>query len=181
MSNDFFESIGKTITEAAKSVGDKTDEFIAIQKLRSRQSSLESDVKRGYRKIGELVFQKYVDGEPYSEEIAELCREIILMQSEIAEYKESIANKKGQTICPVCGAMAPEEAEFCMKCGASIPRPEKTEEADFTEAENQDPEDQEPEAEPVAETEAEEADVEEAEVEEAEAAPAAENEEIHNL
>lgn len=136
MANDFFESLGKTLSETAKSVGERTDEFIAIQKLRSQQSSLESEVKKNYRSIGEMVYQKFVAGEAYSEEIAEVCREIMQLQSEIAECKETIASKKGQIICPACGSNAPREAEFCMKCGSPIPQPEETEDAHFEDAED---------------------------------------------
>lgn len=133
MGTEFFENLGKTLSETAKSVGEKTDEFITIQKLRSQQTSLESEVKKNYRIIGEMVFQKFVEGEAYCEEIAEACREIMQLQSEIAECKETIAEKKGQIICPACGASAPREADFCMKCGSPIPKPEKTEDAEFSE------------------------------------------------
>ena len=156
MANDFFENLGKTLSETAKSMGEKTDEFIAVQKLRSQQSSLESEVKNSYKTIGEMVFQKFVNGEAYSEEIADVCREIMQLQSEIAECKERIAGKKGQTICPACGSNAPRAAEFCMKCGSPIPKPEETEDAHFEEAEDVAEETTEEAAE-TAETEAEEA------------------------
>lgn len=136
MSTDFFENLGKTLTEKAKSVGERTDEFIAIQKLRSQQSSLESEVKKNYKVIGEMVYQKFLKGEPYGEDIVELCQEIIQLQSEIAECKETIANKRGKNICPACGASAPREADFCMKCGSAIPKPEETEDAKFEDAED---------------------------------------------
>ena len=154
MANDFFENLGKTLSETAKSMGEKTDEFIAVQKLRSQQSSLESEVKNSYKTIGEMVFQKFVNGEAYSEEIADVCREIMQLQSEIAECKERIAGKKGQTICPACGSNAPRGAEFCMKCGSPIPKPEETEDAHYEEAEEVAEETAEEAAE-TAETEAE--------------------------
>ena len=75
--------------------------------------------------------QKFLKGEPYGEDIVELCQEIIQLQSEIAECKETIANKRGKNICPACGASAPREADFCMKCGSAIPKPEETEDAKF--------------------------------------------------
>lgn len=134
MGNDFLENLGKTLSETAKSVGEKTDEFIAIQKLRSHQTTLENEVKKNYRDMGEMVFQKFIDGEAFSEEIADICREVMQLQSEIAECKENIAQKKGQAICPACGASAPKDADFCMRCGSPIPKPEKTEDAEFAEA-----------------------------------------------
>ena len=104
MANDFFEHLGKTLTNTAKNVGEKTDEFISVQKLRSQQSTLEGRVDKDYRLIGELVYQKYVGGEPYSEDVAAVCREIMKNQSDIADLKDKIVDRKGQTVCPVCGS-----------------------------------------------------------------------------
>lgn len=69
------------------------------------------------------------------------------MEKEIDMCKEQVAEKKGQMICPSCGAGVPKEASFCMYCGAPLPekKEEKPEDADFTEV----PEDAfEPEDEP---------------------------------
>ena len=69
------------------------------------------------------------------------------MEKEIDMCKEQVAEKKGQMLCPSCGAGVPKEASFCMYCGAPLPekKEEKPEDADFTEV----PEDAfEPEDEP---------------------------------
>lgn len=140
MGNEFFENLGKTLSETARTVGEKTDDFIAVQKLRSHQASLENQVRKGYRDIGTIVYQKFVDGEPYCEEIADICGEIMTYQCQIAECKEKIADKKGRVICPACGADAPKEADYCMRCGSPIPKEAKTEEAGFREAAREDAE-----------------------------------------
>lgn len=139
MGNEFFENLGKTLSETARTVGEKTDDFIAIQKLRSHQASLESQVKKSCRDIGMIVYQKFVDGEPFCEEIADICQEIMSLQCEIAECKEKIADKKGKVICPACGADAPKEADYCMRCGSPIPRQERAQEADCRQAPQEEP------------------------------------------
>ncbi|QOV20109.1 zinc ribbon domain-containing protein [Blautia liquoris] len=142
MANDFFSHLGKTLTDTAKNVGEKTDEFISVQKLRSQQSSLESKINKDYKLIGELVYQKYVNGEPYSEDLAALCREIMQTQSDITDLKDKIADRKGQTICPVCGAAVPKDADYCMKCGSPIPM-QDAEYAHYEEAFSEEPDEKE--------------------------------------
>ena len=155
MSDDFLKNISKTFRENMGTVGKKTDEFVEIQKIRNRQGQLESRIENNYQEIGRKIYCRFRNGEAFDEQLAELCREIMRMEKEVEACKEQVAEKKGQTICPSCGAGVPKEASFCMYCGAPLPerKEEKTEDADFTEV----PEDAfEPEDEPAgqkAETE----------------------------
>ncbi len=155
MSDDFLKNISKTFRETMGTVGKKTDEFVEIQKIRNRQGQLESRIENNYQEIGRKIYWRFRNGEAFDEQLAELCREIMRMEKEVEACKEQVAEKKGQTICPSCGAGVPKEASFCMYCGAPLPerKEEKTEDADFTEV----PEDAfEPEDEPAgqkAETE----------------------------
>lgn len=155
MSDDFLKNISKTFRETMGTVGKKTDEFVEIQKIRNRQGQLESRIENNYQEIGRKIYCRFRNGEAFDEQLAELCREIMRMEKEVEACKEQVAEKKGQTICPSCGAGVPKEASFCMYCGVPLPerKEEKTEDADFTEV----PEDAfEPEDEPAgqkAETE----------------------------
>ncbi len=155
MSDDFLKNISKTFRETMGTVGKKTDEFVEIQKIRNRQGQLESRIENNYQEIGRKIYCRFRNGEAFDEQLAELCREIMRMEKEVEACKEQVAEKKGQTICPSCGAGVPKEASFCMYCGAPLPerKEEKPEDADFTEV----PEDAfEPEDEPAgqkAETE----------------------------
>ena len=38
--NDFFGAVGNTISRAANKLGKKTDQFVTVQKIRSRQHNL---------------------------------------------------------------------------------------------------------------------------------------------
>ena len=119
--NDFFSALGKTISRAANTVGKKTDEFVTVQKIRNRKSSLEEQVEQSCRKIGELIYQKYADGEKIPEQLEHICGEIRAKKKEIAECREQIALVKGGKLCPHCGMLIPKEANFCMNCGKPFP------------------------------------------------------------
>ena len=61
--NDFFGAVGNTISRAANKLGKKTDQFVTVQKIRSRQHNLEDQIEMDYRKMGEWIFQKYTEEE----------------------------------------------------------------------------------------------------------------------
>ena len=54
----------------------------------------------------------------------EICQEILELQNQIAACKEEIAAKKGERLCPSCGAHIPRNARFCMQCGCHIEQEE---------------------------------------------------------
>lgn len=135
MTDDFFKNISKTFRETMGTVGKKTDEFVEIQKIRSRQGQLENRIENNYLEIGRKVYCRYRNGEAFDEQTAVLCQEIMKMEKEIAGCREQVAEKKGLTICPSCGAGVPRESSFCMHCGASVSskKEDKAEDAEYTE------------------------------------------------
>ncbi len=152
---DFFEDLGNTLKKTAETVEKKTNEFIGIQKLRSRITACERKTERDFRDLGEIVFRRFVDGEAMDGEISDICDEILELQKELAGYRERLAAKRGQSICPACGAHIPKEAAFCMHCGAPIPMPEEgfEEETVHSEMAQEEPQPQEENtAEPAQET-----------------------------
>lgn len=132
---DFFEDLGNTLKKTAETVEKKTNDFISVQKLRSRISSCERKTERNFRDLGEIVFGRFVDGECMDGETAAICDEILELQKELALYREQLAARRGLCICPACGAHVPKEAAFCMHCGAPIPKTEETKEEEPAAAE----------------------------------------------
>lgn len=132
MSEDFFDSLKQTITDTAEVVGKKTEDLVESQKLRSRIRNAKRDVQLNYMKMGEIVYQRFLDGDVLDEELAQVCEGIMGLQNQIAGYKEKLAGRRGQTICPACGSYNPREADFCMHCGAAVPKEEPKEDDIFT-------------------------------------------------
>ena len=102
----FFGNLGKSISKTADKVAKKTDEFISIQRIRGQVSSLEQQMNGDFKRIGEIIYQKNVNGESFSVEIKELCQEISSIRNEIAACREEIAAKRGDKLCPACGAVS---------------------------------------------------------------------------
>lgn len=121
---DFFDSLRQTITGTAEVVGKKTEDLVEIQKLRSRIRNSQRNVELDYKKLGEIIYQRYVSGEVLDEELSQVCDMIMELQKETASFKEELANRKGQAVCTACGSGNPRDAVFCMHCGAVIPKAE---------------------------------------------------------
>ena len=117
---EFFDNLGKAISKTADIVAKKTDEFISVQKLRGRKGVLEAKLDNTFRRIGETVYEGRENQTEYTEEIERLCREIDEIRRAIEECRKEIALRKGEKICPGCGANVPKEACFCMKCGHTM-------------------------------------------------------------
>lgn len=143
MAEDFFGSLSKTLKKTVDTVGKKTDEFVEIQKIRTRQHALEDQIEKNYQDIGQIVYNRYLNGEAFDENLAGICKDIADLEKEIAGCKDEVANKRGLNVCPACGAGVPKDAAFCMRCGAAMPAKDEPEDAEFVHV---DPETQEDEA-----------------------------------
>lgn len=131
MNEDLFSSIKQTITETAGVVGKKTEEFVETQKMRNKVRTLQREIRKKYADLGEIVYQRYIDGDTPDEELTGHCEVVMGLQKELAECKESMAAKQGKNICPACGISNPKDAVFCMYCGAELPGEEEEKEEDW--------------------------------------------------
>lgn len=57
-------------------VGKKTDEFVEIQKIRTRQHALEDQIEKNYQDIGQIIYNRYLNGEAFDENLAGFCKDI---------------------------------------------------------------------------------------------------------
>ena len=131
MNEDLFGSIKQTITETAGAVGKKTEEFVETQKMRNKVWTLQREIRKKYADLGEIVYQRYVDGDTLDEELTGHCEVVMGLQKELAECKESMAARQGKNMCPACGISNPKDAVFCMYCGAELPVEEEEKEEDW--------------------------------------------------
>lgn len=127
MAGDFFTDFGATISKAAKDIGNRADSFVETQKIRTKILSEKKLVEKDFTDLGKMIYKRYVEGEPLDETMAEICEDVTQRKKVIAAYRETMAKMNGEMICPACGASVPEDAAFCMQCGAPIDREEEME------------------------------------------------------
>ena len=89
---DFFEDLGKKITEVADDLGRKAGQTIETQKLKSQVRSLRRANERDYLDIGRMVYEKFQDGELFGTDFITICEAIEKRDEEI-EKKETELDK----------------------------------------------------------------------------------------
>ena len=134
---DFFEDLGKKISETAEAVSKKTEEVVEIQKLKNQVRGLERSNERDLMDLGKMVYDKFSEGEVIAPEFSEVCDEIQSREEEITACTKKIADLKGTALCDKCKYPLEQDMAFCPKCGHKVEREECDDcvDAEFTEEE----------------------------------------------
>ena len=91
---DFFENLGKKITEVADDIGRKAGDTIEVQKLKSQIRSLNRANEKDYMDIGRMVYDKFQKGEVADTDYITLCEEIEKREEEMEKQEEEIVRIK---------------------------------------------------------------------------------------
>lgn len=93
---DFFDKVGKRVSEVAGDIGKKADETIEIQKKRSDIRALERANERDYSHIGRMVYEKFKNAEVVDMDYITLCEAIEKRAEEISDIEDVIESIKGE-------------------------------------------------------------------------------------
>ena len=114
--------------EITKTIGEKAEAAMEIQKLTMLVNKEESKIESTYKKIGKMVFEKSHTCDSMPEVFKEECDAIKASLAEIEELKFKISSIKATAFngdepkvsCPNCGAAVGVSAKFCSECGAKM-------------------------------------------------------------
>ena len=93
---DFFEDLGRKISDVANDIGKKTEDTIEIQKLKSDMRTLRRANDRDLMDMGRMVYDKFVQGEISDLDYVAVCESIEKRDEEmkrrfsISEGKSSV-------------------------------------------------------------------------------------------
>lgn len=118
-----FERFQKTVTDAGKTIGEKTKQGSDIAKAKLKISSEERALTDLYYEIGKTYYENNSDN-PCCDTMKELFEKVAEKAALIESLKAQVRTLKGVVVCESCGADVPLENDFCGKCGAKIVRPE---------------------------------------------------------
>lgn len=122
-----FDNLKKGMTVAlneaeklTKVVKDKTVHIYDTTKLNIALNDTQGKADKHYQKIGEIIYQRYLDNRDVGDEIEDYCEEIDAFLEEIKELKDRIAALKNNTVCPSCGENNDKDSDYCSKCGKKL-------------------------------------------------------------
>ena len=129
---DFFNKLGDSIVSVTQEAVEKGKGMTDIAKLQYEMKTKEDFCKKQYEEVGRKFYEENKDVIP--ESYVDLFEEIEAANHKIAEIKEQIANIKGGSSCPKCGAIVAASASFCSECGTKLGDMFEEEEVTETEA-----------------------------------------------
>lgn len=120
--------------EITKTIGEKAEAALEIQKLTSLVGKEESKIESTYTKMGKMVWEKSQSCDCLPDEFKAECEAIKASLAAIDDLKLKIANIKAaafngeepKTACPHCGAAVSISAKFCSECGGKLEPVETT-------------------------------------------------------
>ena len=87
---DFFEQLGKKISDVAEDFGKNTEDTLEVQRIKSQIRSLDRANERDYIEIGKKIYEKFKAGEVADLEYIALCESIEKREEEAVQCQEEI-------------------------------------------------------------------------------------------
>ena len=117
---DFFEDLGKRLSETAEAVTAKAGDAIEIQKLKAQIRELARGNAEDLMELGQSIYDRFENGEELDEASKGLCEAIASRKESIEEYENKIEGLKGACECTRCGKMVAKDMAFCPYCGSPV-------------------------------------------------------------
>ena len=123
---EFFNKLGKKVSETYDATAEKTGKLAKEAKLRMKINENKSDIKEIYKEIGRKVYEKHVREEniDIKTELEEECTKIDVLSAEIETCLKSILELKEKKQCLKCHTEIDIDAVYCPKCGEKQPEVE---------------------------------------------------------
>jgi capsule polysaccharide export protein KpsE/RkpR len=121
---------GKLKSGAGK-VAHEADKTAHIKRIEMQIGSTNKQIEDHYQKLGEMVYEAKVKGEPENPEVANIQTKITDLKQQIAVREQEIKDIKedkvvtptaapGKKFCTSCGKENDAAVKFCAECGAKM-------------------------------------------------------------
>ena len=118
---DFFEKLGKRISDMGSAVAQNTKNLADTASLQKANSDSKKKIEQLYAAIGKAYYEAHKNEADAAEAAA--MAEITALLAQIEENDEKIKQIKGVTKCANCGADIASDAMFCNNCGTKVVTP----------------------------------------------------------
>lgn len=117
-----FDDFGKKISQTSQNLINKANDLADQTKLNSQINEQNKLIQNLYASLGQSYYSYHKDAP--AQEVAQICGEITAAMERIEALQQQVNAVRKVTVCPNCGAEAPEGSAFCGRCGTAIPKPE---------------------------------------------------------
>lgn len=117
---DFFEDLGKRITETAEAVTKKTEEVVETQKIKNQIRVMRRSNEKDFEDLGKMIYERFQKGEVMDLKFIELCEAIEQREESIEVYLKEIAEIRGKDVCKNCKGELDPGMAYCPRCGAKV-------------------------------------------------------------
>ena len=90
----FIDDLKQGLGDVTKTVYEKSEQFVGIQKLRLKKNSLNSELKATYVEIGKMVYEEKKVGAEFSGPVVQLCQKVDMGLEAIQEVEAQIEEAK---------------------------------------------------------------------------------------
>ena len=94
--SDFFDNLGKRITDTMDDLGKKAVDTIDIQKIKNQIYSLKRENERVFEAIGKKVYEHFKTGEIGNMDFISQCEAIEKREEQVEELENKICQIKGE-------------------------------------------------------------------------------------
>lgn len=92
----FFDDLKQGLSDVTKTVCEKSEQFVGIQKLRLKKNSLNSELKATYIEIGKMIYEEKKAGAEFSGPVVQLCQKVDMGLEAIQEVEAQIEEAKAR-------------------------------------------------------------------------------------
>lgn len=94
--DEFFETLGKRISDTVEELGKKAGDTLDIQKLKNQISALQRANDREFKNMGKKLYEEFRTSEMADLNFIETCEEIEKREEQIEGLNQAIERIKGE-------------------------------------------------------------------------------------
>ena len=119
---DFFDELGKKVSETYQEAKEKATNFSEELKLKSKINNLKEIKTTLYTEIGEIVYSAIKEGKEVDRDAVTVkCDEITKIVEDISKIETDILSFKKMRVCASCGNKIDYDHKYCPYCGVEQP------------------------------------------------------------
>ncbi|PHS35044.1 MAG: hypothetical protein COA82_05780 [Alkaliphilus sp.] len=117
----FLDRFTTTASNSAKTLSERTSDFIEVGKLNMKRRRIEDEIIEKYEEIGQYVYGRLKKSNNVSrEELYQQLKHIERIEEKIKSLEKNLVEAKKIKYCRACDIELDDETRYCPICGKLI-------------------------------------------------------------